>query len=198
MSNFLNFWRRDRWTNNQLLTIYKNEVGIARTNNSLDMIWFDTRESLRLPFIQQKHYNQSNCNMSLLVQIKLPKQISTLNKVNMCPPLWCVLTTKFNLTIVLVVYMLPHASFWIRPVNKLLSSVFYLGQQVHKREVKIEAWPYPTKWRAEICAPKVLLNFEKPYPNFPSHKYQTSKKLKLPKNWLSNIQIITWATESCY
>ena len=44
---------------------------------------------------------------------------------------------------------------WHLEANKSLterfSSVFYLGQQVQNGEVKIEAWPYPTKRRADIA-----------------------------------------------
>ena len=39
-----------------------------------------------------------------------------------------------------------------------LSSVFYLGQQVHKGEFKIKAWPFPIKKGAELDTPKDVLN----------------------------------------
>ena len=49
------------------------------------------------------------------------------------------------------------------------SSVFYLGLKVHKGEVRIKAWHYPIKRRAEIATPKVLLNLGKSYSIFPLH-----------------------------
>ena len=44
---------------------------------------------------------------------------------------------------------------------------FYLRLKVWKLISK--AWPYPTKWRGVLGTPKVMLNFVKPHPTFPSH-----------------------------
>ena len=60
---------------------------------------------------------------------------------------------------------LLNCLFHTRQILHVLTG-FYLGFKVHKGEVKIKAWPYPTKRRAELNTPEILLNFGKPYPKF--------------------------------
>ena len=43
-------------------------------------------------------------------------------------------------------------------------NIFIWDKNPIGREVKIKAWPYPTKQRAEISTPKVLLNFGTSHP----------------------------------